>query len=82
LGTQRDNVLDAIKKGRFNPPDISQWQRYGEDINTAKLTEAQVREIRQRHAEGETPKYLASVYGVHWSSIYGIVRRKTWKQVA
>jgi len=51
----------------------------GENGPKAKLTEAQVREIRERHGSGSiTYRALALEYGVHETSISQIVRRKTW----
>jgi IS30 family transposase len=38
-----------------------------------KLTEDQYSEIRQRHANGESQRFLAKVYGVHRSTIGFII---------
>lgn len=53
----------------------------GEQINTAKLTVDQVREIRKRKASGEGRNALAREYGVSNYAIYAIYTRKTWKHV-
>jgi hypothetical protein len=53
----------------------------GPQVNTAKLTEEQVREIRARHAAGEGLSALGRVYGVTPQSIYAIVNRKSWRHV-
>ncbi len=50
----------------------------GEQINMAKLTEAQVREIR---AATGTHRALAPLYGVDETNISLIRRRKTWKHL-
>jgi hypothetical protein len=71
-GTNRDNIRDRDRKGR---------NARGERIGISKLTEAQVREIRERHASGATYKQLALDYGVNRSLIWPIVNRKIWKHV-
>lgn len=66
LGAPVDNTADMWSKGR----------------GAARLTEAQVIEIRQRYAQGNvTYIMLASDYGVHWSTIAYAVTRKTWKHI-
>ena len=48
----------------------------------AKLTEAQVREIRRRLREGDdTQTAIARDYGVTRACINDIARRKTWVDV-
>lgn len=49
---------------------------------SAKLTEAQVRAIRERHTAGEKPKDLAKAFGVQHTSVCNILRGRTWKHVA
>lgn len=54
----------------------------GERVNTCKLTEAEVREIRDRYARGGvTWKQLSAEYGVLTSSIGKIIHRINWKHV-
>jgi len=94
LGSYQDNNLDMMTKGRhrFGPPPHysgDEWHRVfanrpaikGEQHGGAKLTEAQVREIRQRRANGETLKSLGEHYGVALSLIGKIAQRKNWKHV-
>ena len=69
-GTQRDNVDDALSRGRI---------RRGERHGRAKLTEAQVAEIRYRYESGGiTQQQLADQFGVNNQMISRIVRRKNW----
>lgn len=57
--------------------------RNGAERNgNAKLTPAQVVEIRERSAAGATGRQLAKEYGVGEMAISKIIRRKSWKQVA
>jgi hypothetical protein len=53
----------------------------GEQHTHAKLTEANVREIRERSAQGETRASLARVFGVSDINILQVVRRRTWSHV-
>jgi HNH endonuclease len=69
-GTPKDNSRDSILHGTMVR---------GEDKAGAKLTEAQVLEIRRLHANGRgTLLRSAERYGVSWSAIKKVVDRKTW----
>lgn len=58
------------------PGKVSKGEANGE----AKLTEVQVREIRQLHAAGGiTQRTLATMYDVHFVTIHQVVRFKTWR---
>jgi hypothetical protein len=53
VGTRSDNMQDMVAKGR---------NRVADDHPTARLSSAQVREIRRRRAAGETVTDLAASY--------------------
>lgn len=54
----------------------------GERVNTAKLTAAQVIEIRERYAAGGTTQQeLATQFGVKSPAISQIVNRRKWKHI-
>lgn len=72
IGTTADNARDRVERGR---------QTKGEDVNTAKLTQEKVREIRRRAAAGESQKVLALEFGVRNTAVHKIVHRHTWKHV-
>lgn len=78
LGTNADNQRDMRSKGRGTIPPALR----GEDNSAAKLTNAQVREIRARYTRyqrgGTTLRTLAAEFGVSMSLISQIVRGKTW----
>jgi hypothetical protein len=78
LGTYKDNAQDMIKKGRAkhdNPP-------FGENHPHAKLTEVQVKEIRELYATGQySLSKLAMKYGVCLQLISRIKQRKIWRHV-
>lgn len=72
-GTTLDNIHDCVSKRRHT---------FGERKNTAKLTETQVVEIRDRYVPNIiTMKMLAEEYGVKTDAIYKIVSRKTWAHI-
>jgi uncharacterized protein (DUF433 family) len=48
----------------------------------AKLTEAQVRDMRARYAQGESPDGLALEFGIQRRNAYNVVKGHTWKHVA
>lgn len=50
----------------------------GERVGGVRLTEQSVREIRQRAADGESMRRLATAFGVDRRTITFVVRRRTW----
>jgi len=76
LGSRTDNMQDCSRKGR-----AKSGIHIGADNVNAKLTEAQVREIRQRYTAGEIGPNLAREYGVSHQVIYAVIHRKTWTHV-
>jgi len=73
LGTYQDNSDDCVRKDR---------QLKGEQINTSKLTKAQVLAIRSEYSSGKVSQQkLADLYGVHQTTVGFIIRRVTWDHV-
>lgn len=72
LGTSKDNLQDAAKKGRM---------QHGNKHYLAKLTENDVREIREKRTSGSTQRQLAETYNVSSMCISHVVNRKTWKHI-
>lgn len=75
-GTPSENSLRAHALGR-NPGVPPK----GEAHRSAKLTEADVRKIRERFAAGESKTAIAAAYGVSRQNVGFIVRRATWREV-
>ena len=71
-GTPKDNTQDAVDRGRMRGPQ-------GERNKGAKLTEADVRAIRQLHRDGAGTLKIAAQYGVGYTHICHIVARRSWK---
>jgi hypothetical protein len=81
LGTHQDNMIDMINKRRDNKAKGSKCPR-------AKLTDAQVIEIRKIHKESgpQTKKVnkvnvLAEMFGVSSACISNILSGRTWKHI-
>lgn len=72
LGTQADNAKDRGLRGRH---------AVGEKSGKAKLTEAQVREIRKLSREEISFALIAKRFGVDQKTVRNIVRKKLWAHV-
>ena len=76
VGTNADNVRDMDERGRRKT--VTQ---HGEQQWKAKLTAADVRQIRRRRAAGEKLASIAEDYGIAEAHVSSIARRVTWKHV-
>lgn len=72
LGTRKKNAEDMASKDR---------SLFGERCLQAKLTEDQVREIRRRHAAGESVSSLLLEFPITNMPMRALIARKTWKRV-
>ncbi|MDS0850097.1 HNH endonuclease [Burkholderia cenocepacia] len=79
LGTHLDNMADMRAKGRGNkkPPPTGA----GANASKAKLTEADVREIRRSRAAGSTTVELSRRFNVHPSVISRAARGVSYSNV-
>lgn len=75
LGSQLDNMSDRLVKGRFTT------QAKGENNASAKLTDADVLEIRRLVSEGTYQKDVAEQFGVSQPLISMIALRKNWRHL-
>jgi hypothetical protein len=73
LGTPKDNLQDAVRKGRTAHP-----HRTGEAGPNHKLTWESVRQIRALVEGGSRHRQVAAEFGVTQATISHIVTRKTW----
>lgn len=79
LGTHKDNVRDAISKGRHvSPPHI-----FGANHYSNKLTIEQIKEIKKalKNVKRGDITRLAKQYGVDRKLLYNIQRGRCWKSV-
>jgi DNA invertase Pin-like site-specific DNA recombinase len=72
LGTQKQNLQDMASKGR------STW---GEKNPMAKLTEEQVKEIKQGFAAGKTDTEIAKQFSMSRQGINNIRNNKLWSYI-
>jgi hypothetical protein len=72
LGTALDNQRDMAAKGR---------SARGERNAQAKITAADVREIRRRHLAGATQSSLCGDFGLRRNAMSALVTGKTWRHV-
>jgi len=88
LGTPAENSADMVQKGRSvrgeRNPRVLHPERYpiGSNHWKAKLTEAQVAEIRKVPLRRGVIAALARQYSVSWRTIDFIFRGDTWRHVA
>ena len=77
IGTQAENLADMVEKGRHNPVSMP-----GDENPSAKLTDEQVREIKERATNEYGSKVaLAREFGVSPAAISKIVHGRTWAHV-
>lgn len=72
LGTNYDNVMDRVRKNRGSRP-------LGESNPNAKLSWAQVEEIRRRVKGGESQNSLTKIFPVTSTMMSRIARELNWK---
>lgn len=84
LGTQKDNLQDAIKKGRLNPAKCNQPS--GENHGRAVLTVAQVKKIKETYSQKAgrysrliTQRKLAKQFNISRRTIADILSGRTWQ---
>lgn len=73
LGSQTANLEDMTGKGRRR-----QGNAYGADNPSSKLSEKDVRKIRELAKSGWSHGRIAKVYGVSRPAISAILRGETW----
>ena len=78
LGTQKSNMCDKVKRGRSNK---GKSFTIGERNGSAKLTEIEVKEIRQLVKRGISQRELGRRFAVHNRTIDKIVHCKNWAHV-
>lgn len=74
LGTAKDNVHDAMKKGRA-------YLKKGAEHPSAKMTEEKVRKIRLLHELGFSYKEIGRVYDIDIYQVRAIVKKRSWAHV-
>ena len=71
-GTAKENAQDRLDHGQ---------QPKGSEHYLARLTEAEVADIRCRRVHGESTRKLAKFFSVSRGTIRHIIKRRTWRHV-
>lgn len=79
IGTRKDNMQDAVKKGRQAKGLLLSIMRRGDKSNFAKLTKENVLEIRKKRSEGIKTIDIAKLFNITADNVRRIVRFDTWK---
>lgn len=79
LGTRAENMQDMVAKGRHRHQVYPEGRPHGSRNGRAKLTDAQVLEIRAQLAAGSTQQALADKFGVVQTSISRIALGQGWQ---
>lgn len=77
-GTQKENMHDMWRKGR---QQLYVDQPLGSRHPGAKLTEAQVLELRAMRQGGATYQSLVVRFGISKTNVADIVKRKIWRHI-
>lgn len=75
LGTQSENLSDAVAKGRMRRPDTRAYRN-----GNTTLTWEKVRAIRELHSRGVRKFQIAKLFGVSASTVGNITNHETWKE--
>jgi FixJ family two-component response regulator len=75
LGTAKDNMLDASKKGRF-PNQKGSFNR------ASKIKDDDAKEIIRRIMVGENNKKIANDFPISHSQVSLIRRGKAWRELS
>ena len=81
LGTPKQNSRDALKKNRLAIKNLTFRVKKGSASINAKLTETEVKDIKNRIEKGERIIEIAEFYNVGFACIYNIKNGKTWINV-
>ncbi|MGE3267168.1 MAG: HNH endonuclease [Chloroflexota bacterium] len=86
LAPRQANMRDAVSKGRLSRGEARRQimrtvAARGERAGNVKLTEDQVREMRELRAQGTKLRILSEYYGVSEGNISMICRRLKWAHV-
>lgn len=81
LGTQQDNMADMVAKGRSATCGNATMQVCGALHWAAKLTDENVRHMRESFARGVPQQIIADTYKINQGTVSAIVNRKRWRHV-
>jgi hypothetical protein len=83
LGTKRDNILDAIKKGRAPKRSFKNHTlNHGNVCKRAKVDEDKVRSIRKMYEMGFNQTIIAKFYRISGPTVSAIITKRAWFYVS
>lgn len=80
IGTQRDNILDMHSKGRDHQTANPSSTMCGSRVGTSKLTETDVRAIKELSCRGMSQRRIAARFHVAQTTVSDAVRGRSWKR--
>ena len=75
--TRSENLKHAFRLGLAYTP----FRRRGEQSARAKLTDAIVLDMRERHSKGTSIRQLATDYNVTYQGVWRIIKRVSWSHI-
>lgn len=79
VGTQKENIADSIKKGRFK---FNLKPQRGEANGRAILTSKKVKSMRVLHRRGSSIERLQEIFGVSRGCVCKIIYYQNWKHLS
>jgi hypothetical protein len=83
FGITKGSMSDAIRGKTWShlPGAVSPSAHKGSGHRSAKMDAEKVREMRRRHANGESARSLAAAFGIANTPAVKIIKRMSWKHV-
>jgi len=83
VGTQKDNIADAMSKGRMSMqrPDFPRHHGVGINASRFTLSEDDVRTIHRLRSEGWTQQRIGDHVGTSQRNVSWILRGKGWSHI-
>jgi hypothetical protein len=81
IGTRKDNMRDAVSKGRHASGEKLSVSKRGDKSHLSKLTAAEVLEIRSMKLKGVKTKELSEKFNISSDNIRRIIRKDTWRYI-
>ena len=80
LGTNQDNVTDKMNKGRWKSHFLvgEEHPQHGTNSKFNKLSEQDVKDIREKYKAGQTLRSIAKEFGVVHGVINNIIQGRKW----
>lgn len=84
-GSVKDNVRDALERGRHSPPPVGNKNpnpRRGEEVKTSTLTNEIVRQIWAMHMDGKSVTEISEAVNRSKDAVYDVCRGRSWRHLS